>query len=71
MAEHGRLDVLVNNAFDDGDRTPFLDADLDRSRAGGFTAHIEDVGPVGQELASLIDGGLNAVTFGENAIPRK
>jgi NAD(P)-dependent dehydrogenase (short-subunit alcohol dehydrogenase family) len=29
---HGRLDVLVNNAFDDGDRTPFLDADLDRWR---------------------------------------
>ena len=29
---YGRLDVLVNNAFDDGDRTPFLDADLDRWR---------------------------------------
>jgi NAD(P)-dependent dehydrogenase (short-subunit alcohol dehydrogenase family) len=28
VADHGRLDVLVNNAFDDGDRTPFLDADL-------------------------------------------
>ncbi len=24
--------MLVNNAFDDGDRTPFLDADLDRWR---------------------------------------
>jgi NAD(P)-dependent dehydrogenase (short-subunit alcohol dehydrogenase family) len=29
---YGRLDVLVNNAFDDGDRTPFLEADLDRWR---------------------------------------
>jgi NAD(P)-dependent dehydrogenase (short-subunit alcohol dehydrogenase family) len=29
---YGRLDVLVNNAFDDGDRTPFLDADLDAWR---------------------------------------
>ena len=29
---YGRLDVLVNNAFDDGDHTPFLDADLDRWR---------------------------------------
>lgn len=29
----GRLDVLVNNAFDDGDHTAFLDADLDRWRA--------------------------------------
>lgn len=29
---YGRLDVLVNNAFDDGDRTRFLDADLDRWR---------------------------------------
>ena len=29
---YGRLDVLVNNAFDDGDRTSFLDADLDRWR---------------------------------------
>ena len=28
----GRLDVLVNNAFDDGDHTPFLDADLARWR---------------------------------------
>jgi len=28
----GRLDVLVNNAFDDGDHTAFLDADLDRWR---------------------------------------
>jgi NAD(P)-dependent dehydrogenase (short-subunit alcohol dehydrogenase family) len=32
MQAYGRLDVLVNNAFDDGDRTPFLDADLDRWR---------------------------------------
>jgi NAD(P)-dependent dehydrogenase (short-subunit alcohol dehydrogenase family) len=32
VAEHGRLDVLVNNAFDDGDRTRLLDADLDRWR---------------------------------------
>ena len=32
VTDHGRLDVLVNNAFDDGDRTPFLDADLDRWR---------------------------------------
>jgi NAD(P)-dependent dehydrogenase (short-subunit alcohol dehydrogenase family) len=32
VADHGRLDVLVNNAFDDGDRTRFLDADLDRWR---------------------------------------
>jgi NAD(P)-dependent dehydrogenase (short-subunit alcohol dehydrogenase family) len=29
---YGRLDVLVNNAFDDGDRTAFLEADLDRWR---------------------------------------
>jgi NAD(P)-dependent dehydrogenase (short-subunit alcohol dehydrogenase family) len=28
----GRLDVLVNNAFSDGDHTPFLDADLGRWR---------------------------------------
>jgi NAD(P)-dependent dehydrogenase (short-subunit alcohol dehydrogenase family) len=28
----GRLDVLVNNAFSDGDHTPFLDADLARWR---------------------------------------
>ncbi|HET6950295.1 MAG TPA: SDR family oxidoreductase, partial [Acidimicrobiales bacterium] len=28
----GRLDVLVNNAFDDGDHRRFLDADLDRWR---------------------------------------
>jgi NAD(P)-dependent dehydrogenase (short-subunit alcohol dehydrogenase family) len=28
----GRVDVLVNNAFDDGDHTGFLDADLDRWR---------------------------------------
>lgn len=28
----GQLDVLVNNAFDDGDHTAFLDADLDRWR---------------------------------------
>ncbi len=28
----GRLDVLVNNAFDDGDHTPFLAADLTRWR---------------------------------------
>jgi NAD(P)-dependent dehydrogenase (short-subunit alcohol dehydrogenase family) len=27
-AEHGRLDVLVNNAFSDGDHTLFVDADL-------------------------------------------
>lgn len=32
VAEHGRLDVLVNNAFDDGDHRSFLDADLDRWR---------------------------------------
>jgi NAD(P)-dependent dehydrogenase (short-subunit alcohol dehydrogenase family) len=30
---HGRLDVLVNNAFSDGDHKRFLDADLDRWRA--------------------------------------
>ena len=30
--DHGRLDVLVNNAFDDGDFTLFADADLDRWR---------------------------------------
>jgi NAD(P)-dependent dehydrogenase (short-subunit alcohol dehydrogenase family) len=29
----GRLDVLVNNAFHDGDHRRFLDADLDRWRA--------------------------------------
>ena len=29
----GRLDVLVNNAFSDGDHRRFLDADLDRWRA--------------------------------------
>ena len=29
---YGRLDVLVNNAFSDGDHKPFLDADLDRWR---------------------------------------
>jgi len=29
----GRLDILVNNAFDDGDHRRFLDADLDRWRA--------------------------------------
>jgi NAD(P)-dependent dehydrogenase (short-subunit alcohol dehydrogenase family) len=28
----GRIDVLVNNAFDDGDHTAFLDADLDNWR---------------------------------------
>jgi NAD(P)-dependent dehydrogenase (short-subunit alcohol dehydrogenase family) len=32
VAAHGRVDVLVNNAFDDGDHTNFLDADLDRWR---------------------------------------
>ena len=31
-AELGRVDVLVNNAFDGGDATPFVDADLDRWR---------------------------------------
>lgn len=31
--EHGHLDVLVNNAFSDGDHTPFLDADMDSWRA--------------------------------------
>lgn len=30
--ELGRLDILVNSAFDDGDFTPFMDADLDRWR---------------------------------------
>jgi NAD(P)-dependent dehydrogenase (short-subunit alcohol dehydrogenase family) len=29
----GRLDILVNNAFNDGDHRRFLDADLDRWRA--------------------------------------
>ena len=33
VGRYGRLDVLVNNAFDDGDHKPFLDADLDRWRA--------------------------------------
>ncbi len=32
VGEHGRLDVLVNNAFSDGDHRRFLDADLDRWR---------------------------------------
>ena len=32
LADHGRLDVLVNNAFDDGDFTEFADADLARWR---------------------------------------
>ncbi|HEX6423907.1 MAG TPA: SDR family oxidoreductase [Acidimicrobiales bacterium] len=32
VAAFGRLDVLVDNAFHDGDHTRFLDADLDRWR---------------------------------------
>jgi NAD(P)-dependent dehydrogenase (short-subunit alcohol dehydrogenase family) len=32
VADHGRLDVLVNNAFSDGDHRRFLDADLARWR---------------------------------------
>ena len=33
VADHGRLDVLVNNAFSDGDHRRFLDADLAAWRA--------------------------------------
>jgi NAD(P)-dependent dehydrogenase (short-subunit alcohol dehydrogenase family) len=33
VERHGRLDVLVNNAFSDGDHRRFLDADLERWRA--------------------------------------
>jgi len=32
VAAFGRLDVLIDNAFHDGDHTRFLDADLDRWR---------------------------------------
>jgi NAD(P)-dependent dehydrogenase (short-subunit alcohol dehydrogenase family) len=55
----GRLDVLVNNAFNDGDHTRFLDADLDRWRATmevNFFGTMQLTQVAGARMAAQRDG---------------
>lgn len=55
----GRLDVLVNNAFSDGDHTRFLDADLARWRQTmdvNFFGTMQLTQAVGAQMAAQGDG---------------
>ncbi len=56
---YGQLDVLVNNAFDDGDHKPFLDADLARWRQTmevNFFGTLQLTQVVGAAMAKQGDG---------------